>query len=75
MRDAAARLEQQGANRYRVAAYRKAAETVESLHEDIGLINAWYAAAKMNASTITRRCGRALPAPHRRLMQRPSACR
>jgi DNA polymerase/3'-5' exonuclease PolX len=38
LREAAALLEQQEANRFRVAAYRKAAETVESLPDDIGLI-------------------------------------
>jgi hypothetical protein len=38
LREAAALLEQQEANRFRVAAYRKAAETVESLADDVGLI-------------------------------------
>jgi putative hydrolase len=38
LREAAALLEQQGANRFRVAAYRKAADTVESLRLDMGLL-------------------------------------
>ena len=38
LRETASLLEQQGANRFRVAAYRKAAETVESLPEPLGLI-------------------------------------
>ena len=38
LREAAALLKLQRANRYRVAAYRKAADTLESLRQDIGLI-------------------------------------
>ncbi|MBI4657330.1 MAG: DNA-binding protein [Verrucomicrobia bacterium] len=38
LREAASLLEQQGANRFRVAAYRRAAETVESLPQDVGLL-------------------------------------
>ena len=38
LREAAALLEHQEANRFRVAAYRKAAETVESLPQDVSLI-------------------------------------
>jgi putative hydrolase len=38
LREAAALLEQQEASRFRVAAYRKAAETVESLPQDVSLI-------------------------------------
>jgi putative hydrolase len=38
LREAAALLEQQDANRYRVAAYRRAAETLDALPRDIGLI-------------------------------------
>jgi putative hydrolase len=38
LREAAALLEQQEANRFRVAAYRKAADTVESLSQDVRLI-------------------------------------
>jgi putative hydrolase len=38
LREAAALLEHQEANRFRVAAYRKAAETVESLPLDVSLI-------------------------------------
>jgi len=38
LREAASLLEQQAANRFRVNAYRKAADTVESLEEDVALI-------------------------------------
>ena len=38
LREAAGLLEQQGANRFRVTAYRNAADTVESLDQDVGLI-------------------------------------
>ena len=38
LREAAALLEQQGANRYRVAAYRNAAGTIESLSQDVTLL-------------------------------------
>jgi DNA polymerase (family X) len=38
LREIAALLEQQGANPFRVAAYRKAAETITWLPEDVGLI-------------------------------------
>jgi putative hydrolase len=36
LREAATLLEQQDANRFRVAAYRKAADTLESLQQDVG---------------------------------------
>ena len=38
LREIAALLEQQGADRFRVAAYRKGAETIESLAHDAGLL-------------------------------------
>lgn len=38
LREAAALLEQQNANRYAVGAYRKAADTLDSLHEDVRVI-------------------------------------
>ena len=38
LREIAALLEHQGANRFRVAAYRKAAEGIDSLSHDLGLI-------------------------------------
>jgi len=38
LREAASLLEQQGANRFRVAAYRKASETIGSLEQDITLM-------------------------------------
>jgi putative hydrolase len=38
LREAATLLEQQGANRFRVAAYRKAADTIESLKQDVTLL-------------------------------------
>jgi DNA polymerase (family X) len=38
LREAASLLEQQGANRFRVAAYRKAAEMIDSLEQDITLM-------------------------------------
>jgi hypothetical protein len=38
LREAASLLEQQGANRFRVNAYRKAADTVQSLPQDVSLI-------------------------------------
>ena len=38
LREAATLLEQQEANRFRVAAYRRAADTIESLPQRVGLV-------------------------------------